>query len=231
MAPYQLGYWAIRGLAAPARMMLAYSKADYEDKTYKDASSWFSDDKPELAKKNPLVNLPYLVDGDVVITHSNSIFAYLGDKLALTPEGEAERYMDNQVLMEVMDIRNDLVSSVYPFGKKCRTQEEFDERRVAILEKELLKHYAKLEALLNKQDGPFFCGETPGPCDFHLFEMMDQHELLADSIEKDSPLVGKFPALEKHYAAFRKLSELKAYFASDAYKLPCNNPMGKAYFT
>ena len=67
------------------------------------------------------------------------------------------------------------------------------------------------------------------PLLFTAVEMIDQHELLAKSCGKDSP-VATFPALKAHHQAMLKLPELSAYFASDAYKLPVNNELGKCHW-
>ena len=67
---HQFGYWGIRGLGAPLRMMVLfhggyklrcenYDLLDKQEGGY-DASAWFSK-KPELKEKHPLINLPYLI--------------------------------------------------------------------------------------------------------------------------------------------------------------------------
>ena len=43
------GYWGIRGLAAPLRMMAAYAGAKVEDKKYSSMPEWQAD-KAELRK-------------------------------------------------------------------------------------------------------------------------------------------------------------------------------------
>ena len=65
-----VGYWGIRGLAAPLRMMVLFhggyklqcENYDLLDKPEGgfDASAWFSK-KPELKEKHPLINLPYII--------------------------------------------------------------------------------------------------------------------------------------------------------------------------
>jgi hypothetical protein len=70
-----LGYYDTRGRAQPrisksfyisiVRYLLEYIGADYEDKRYIDPAQWFGKDKL-LFKENPLVNLPYLKDGNKV---------------------------------------------------------------------------------------------------------------------------------------------------------------------
>ena len=69
-----LGYWKIRGLAQPARYMLAYVGADYNNEMYEQGDgpefsreAWMSV-KPTMPHQYP--NLPYLSDGDVHITES-----------------------------------------------------------------------------------------------------------------------------------------------------------------
>jgi hypothetical protein len=39
-------------------------------------------------------------------------------------------------------------------------------------------HYSKLNACLQKWDTPFFAGAKPAGGDFHMFEMIDQHEAM-----------------------------------------------------
>jgi glutathione S-transferase len=48
------------------RFLLEYLGLPFEDKRYAERSEWFEKDKPALAT-NPLVNLPYLKDGDHVL--------------------------------------------------------------------------------------------------------------------------------------------------------------------
>ena len=48
-----MGYWDIRGLGAPIRMLLVYSGVEHELVFHKEAeeSSWFDEKKPLLQKK------------------------------------------------------------------------------------------------------------------------------------------------------------------------------------
>ena len=93
--PITIGYWNIRGLAAPLRMLASYagptsacrpprapfrtfdprSGEDYIDEQHENHQNddgswgrcdWFAHRKPELKRLNPLINLPYVIDGDVV---------------------------------------------------------------------------------------------------------------------------------------------------------------------
>ena len=141
-----IGYWKIRGLAAPLRMIMVHAGAEFEDKQYAvtgepgnwDTSSWyvfffffffsffscschsssssscpsppppppppfsppllrFKTDKPGLVEKNALMNLPYIVDGDNVVTQSNACLTYLGRKYNLNGKTETEIIKNDQV--------------------------------------------------------------------------------------------------------------------------------------
>ena len=71
------GYWKIRGLGAPCRMMFYYCNVNFADRTYEcgdepdyDKSCWL-DVKETLGMEYP--NLPYLIDGDTKITETAAI--------------------------------------------------------------------------------------------------------------------------------------------------------------
>ena len=70
-----------------------------------DTSSWFGP-KASLREKNPLLNLPYVRDGDALITQSNACMVYLGDKLGLMGDTAQDRIEIEQLLCECMDLRN-----------------------------------------------------------------------------------------------------------------------------
>ena len=70
----------------------------------------------------------------------------------------------------------------------------------------------------------FTAGETLTAGDFHLWEMLDQHEMVAEDYGLASPLA-KFPKLRALYDAVKAEPKLQSYFAGPLYKLPVNNTM------
>jgi len=223
LGPVELGYWKIRGLAAPLRMMLAYAGQTYENKMFETGEEWFAGRKPAVLEMDPLANLPYVIDGNTCVTQSTACMVYLAEKLGLYGG-----IKDLELLSEVYDLRNSVIDLVYPFKKVTRTKEEFDASTEPQCSKVAPKFYAKLEASIIN-DTKFLLKDTPCACDFHCWEMLDQHELIAKEFGHESPLKA-FPKLTKYYAAFKALPQLQAYFASDLAKLPCNNSLGNAYF-
>eukprot|EP00747_Dinoflagellata_sp_TGD_P107665 gnl/TRDRNA2_/TRDRNA2_170187_c0_seq1.p1 gnl/TRDRNA2_/TRDRNA2_170187_c0~~gnl/TRDRNA2_/TRDRNA2_170187_c0_seq1.p1 ORF type:complete len:275 (+),score=44.93 gnl/TRDRNA2_/TRDRNA2_170187_c0_seq1:126-950(+) len=223
-APVVVGYWKIRGLAAPIRMLCEYAGANYEVKLYDvtakdgggwDVSAWF-DAKPELKAKNSLMNLPYVTDGDMTISQTVACFKYLGQKYGLAGSNPKEEIKVDQVLCEVQDLRNAAVARFY-----AKTS---DEEYVAHLTGTVKTSYGKFENWLAQEGTLYTAGATPTAGDFHLWEMLDQHEMLAKDKNADSPLKD-CPKLKALYEAMKSDAKLANYFGSDLYRLPVNNKM------
>merc|ERR1719387_40310 len=219
----EFGYWKIRGLAAPCRMMLAYGGVKYKENQYAigESPDWFKDHKPELLKTNPLVNLPYIKHGNKVITQTNAVMMYIA-KLARLG-GKADPSMVEMLLCDVYDLRNNVIDMVYWFKSVNRTVGEFNKNKATFIEEKVKPFMVKYEAMLTKGGKKFFCGMSPTAADFHIFEMLDQTSMMAKDFGKPSPMEG-FPKVQEFYDNFKALPKLQSYFNSDAYKLPCNNP-------
>ena len=87
-----IGYWKIRGLGAPLRMMCCYAGQPFVNKAYGDdaKTAWFGSEKKRLKDVNALINLPYVIEGptaadptETVVTQSNSCLLYLGKRLGI----------------------------------------------------------------------------------------------------------------------------------------------------
>ena len=224
----RMGYWDIRGLGAPLRMLLAYSGVDHELVFHKETedSSWFEVKKPELLEKNALANLPYLemaAEG-LVVCESNVCLMYLQDSLGLSPKTDVAKLQSYALLSMYMCTRNDLVNRAYfedvLTPPPCPTREAFDESMKALL---AAGPFAKYEASLGMSQTPFFCGDTPCACDFAIWEMLDQHTKLASDLCQPPPLA-ELPLCAAFHQRLRKLPQLASYFDSPAYRLPCNSP-------
>ncbi|VUZ50762.1 unnamed protein product, partial [Hymenolepis diminuta] len=103
-----LGYWDIRGLAEPIRLLLRYLGVDFEEKLYHfgpapdfDGKEWF-DEKFKLGLDFP--NLPYYIDGDFKLTQSSAILEYIADKHDMVPNCKKQRAILHMLLNASFDI-------------------------------------------------------------------------------------------------------------------------------
>ena len=223
----EVGYWDIRGLGAPLRMMCEYAGVEYKPVNYTvspkegggwDTSDWFNK-KPALKEKNALMNLPYIVDGDTVVTQSNACLTYLGRKFKLNGETEHEQTKMEQCLCEIFDLRNNIVRMAYG------SADQFTTENVKIFFSTCVgTSYGKLEAWLNQHGTVFLASDKPTTADFHLFELIDQMEILARKQNLPSPMTD-FPKLQEFYKKFAAIPAIAKYLESDLAKLPMNNKM------
>jgi len=105
-------------------MICEYGGLEYEAKCYEihkqadgsyNKNEWFGTDdpvvyagtKPDLKSKNALMNLPYVVDGDLVVTQTIACLRYLGKKAGLNGTTDEEAVIVDQILCEAQDLRND----------------------------------------------------------------------------------------------------------------------------
>ena len=75
-----IGYWKIRGLSERCRQLLEYCGVPYTQKFYEGKEGYeqmINVDKPKLMEKNAAVTLPYLLDGDKVISESDGVCVYI----------------------------------------------------------------------------------------------------------------------------------------------------------
>uniref|UniRef100_A0A7S1MYS2 glutathione transferase n=1 Tax=Hemiselmis andersenii TaxID=464988 RepID=A0A7S1MYS2_HEMAN len=223
-----LGYWSIRGLASPVRMMCLVAGVPLEFHSYPlhdkegggyDGSAWFAQDKPPLARINPLINLPYLIDGNVLITQSQPVYLYLARKCKMAGSTPDEEIKVEQTLAQVYDLRNALIDLVYG------SLEDFEAKWESYLDSRAQSHFAKLEAWLEVMGTPFLAGDKPTVADFHCWEMVDVHDIFAKEKGKPSVLT-KYPKLAKIHSAIKALPELASFWNDEnGYKLKINNKM------
>ena len=146
-----LFYWAgIRGAAQPLRYALEFASIAYEQTLYSNDEDWFKRDKPTLPMLLP--NLPYIKDGDVLMSEHDALVRYVARKFK--PE-----------LLGANDADNALVENIFGFWTKTYgqivtlsyTPDVSEEQREAFLK--------KFENQLNKLDthlstNKFYAGDS-----------------------------------------------------------------------
>ncbi|XP_065911824.1 glutathione S-transferase Mu 3-like [Dysidea avara] len=215
--PAKLGYWKIRGLAQPIRLLLAYTGTDYEDVQYEaggppdyDRSCWFSV-KETLGL--PFPNLPYYIDGDIKITQSNAILRYIGEKNKLAGTTEQDRATVLTLENELMDFRNGFVRLCYNQG----FNQELRDNYIKDVKGGKLKRFS---AFLADREWNAAGGITF--VDFVMYELLDQH------VTFEPTILDEFPNLKAFLKRFEALPVIKSYMESPKFmKSPINNPTAK----
>ncbi|XP_057296514.1 glutathione S-transferase Mu 5-like isoform X3 [Hydractinia symbiolongicarpus] len=217
MAPIVLAYWKIRGLAQPARLLLGYTKTDFQDKLYEvgdgptyDRSCWF-DVKDTLGLDFP--NLPYLIDGDIKITQSNAVMRYLGRKSKMDGETEIEKVRVDIMENQAMDFRNGFVKFLY----WSKTAEEYEQKRQSYIEN-IVSLLKKFDNFLNGRK--FFASDKLTFVDFIMYELLDQHRLFKTDI------LQPYENLKAFMKSFEEIPEIAEFMKSEkCFKGPINNKM------
>ena len=220
---FAVGYWSIRGLAAPIRMMLCAAQQDHVvylydclEKGNNSDNNKDDDDSPEwmvsyLATEkvrlrdtyqNPFMNLPYVVDQqhELLVTQSNACLQYVGDCVNMMGTSPQQRALGAQILCELYDLRNVMVGYAY-------AQQPTEPAAAAAAVASARSHWAKLEQHFKKnapQSSSFLVGDTFTAPDFALFEMVDQFDQLCRCKELPDCLAD-FPHVRAFQTAFGKL--------------------------
>eukprot|EP00545_Synedropsis_sp_CCMP1620_P001076 CAMPEP_0119014880 /NCGR_PEP_ID=MMETSP1176-20130426/10437_1 /TAXON_ID=265551 /ORGANISM="Synedropsis recta cf, Strain CCMP1620" /LENGTH=294 /DNA_ID=CAMNT_0006968125 /DNA_START=79 /DNA_END=963 /DNA_ORIENTATION=- len=225
---FVVGYWGIRGLGAPLRMMLSAAGVDHWVAMY-DAleegdegwiqASWDHDKEWTKKECNPFMNLPYLIDckEQVIMCQTNAIKTYLGRELDMLGSTKLETAKCEELLCELYDLRNGMVRFAYDGKMKSKAKQCLASAK---------PHFNKLEAYLSTAGTPgCLVGTKLSSPDFHLYEMLDQYNLLTEHYKLEDDMLGPYPKLAAYKKAFEEMPENQVYLNSFLYKeLPFNNP-------
>ncbi|CAH3192690.1 unnamed protein product [Porites evermanni] len=209
MAPI-LGYWDIRGLAEPIRLLLHYTGTEFKDERYEcgdapdyNRDCWFSV-KFTLGLDFP--NLPYYIDGDIKITQSNAVSTFynlFASRLSL--------YTDCSLFSQLMDWRKKFTGLCY--------NPDFDKLKEGYI-KDIKATIQQFSDFLGERK--FLAGEKITFVDFILFEVLDEHLLF------EASLLDAHVNLKEYRSRIEELTSIAAYRKSEKFKAhPINNKMAK----
>ncbi|XP_013392091.1 glutathione S-transferase Mu 1-like [Lingula anatina] len=150
--PALLGYWNIRRLAQPIRLMLAYAGEEVEERRYQ---------------------IPYYKDGDTIIVQSRAIMMHLARKHNLCGSTEAERIRADVIASQFYDTFKSftqvcLATYVYKIDYKTK-KEEFLKSLP-----DTLKSYSDFLG-----DNPWVGGNNITYADFNVYEMLDWFKMFS----------------------------------------------------
>ncbi|CAG2109517.1 unnamed protein product, partial [Medioppia subpectinata] len=199
----------LRGRAQPIRTLLAYTGTAFTDKLYDsgpDAATfcdpWFKE-KFTLGLDFP--NVPYYIDGDLKLTHSNAIMRYLARRHGLVATDETGLVRQDMVENQLADIRMG-----FYMGLTYNFVGDFADNKAKFLNETLPPQLAQLSRFLG--DNQWFTGHDINYVDFLAYEMLDWLRLL------NAESVRKYDNLWQYLHRFESLPQISAYIKSSGFR-------------
>jgi len=191
-----IGYWNIKGRGEILRHLSEFLKIPYENKLYTDPTQWFGKEKPAL--KSDFPNLPYILDGDQVITETDACAMHLihkSNRLDLLGSNNDEMVHITQLRGVLTDLQNNLAKVAFnKDGDVAKGIEETCIPKLVLLSKHL-------------GDGEWLIGKI-SYADFLFVRTLGLLNMNGEWLEK-------FPNLVSYLERFRDLPAIKTYLASD----------------
>eukprot|EP01080_Neovahlkampfia_damariscottae_P004927 gene4927-8524_t len=213
-----LGYWKIRGLASPIRFLLAILKINFKQELYEEKlvdgkwskTEWF-DVKSNLGLDFP--NLPYIIDGDIKMTHATAILRYIARKYGLVCKTEEEQIRVEMVEQEGRDFGGS-------FTRLCYNPNSNEDSKDSYFQKEAPVYLDKFERFLGERK--YFAGDSMSHADIFLFDLLDQMMCVHPK------LLENHKNLQRFYNQFNEMEQVQAFRKDSNYiAAPLNNPHAK----
>jgi len=196
-----LGYWGVQAFAHPTRWLLAYHNIPFEDKFYMEPSQWFDVDKPAL--KSDFPNLPYIQDGDTVITESVAVIQYAAYKT-----GNKDLFGKNTLDAIKIAQLNSFLGDLFQTYRTLLLNKDYEKERDGYLNDKVAPFLNKLSKNLGEKE---FAIEYLTWVDFILFNAIDISHRIS------SEFLAKWPNLVKFHQRINNNEGVKAYRSSKNY--------------
>ena len=193
-------YFKMRALAEAPRLLLHYTKIDYN---YIMSWDYYDNEWPEVKSKVPFRQLPMLVvDQKHEICQSIAILTFI-EKIAdinisdpiLNAKANAVMQSAQELFMPLNPTINFAVGD--SFKKKRKDMMPFLNSRFEDLQRALLDN-----------DNKYYVDDKPRACDFAVYHHLDLSKLL------DPEFIKKFPRLQKFIEDIESIESIKSYLNS-----------------
>ncbi|MEK9679181.1 MAG: glutathione S-transferase [Rhodospirillaceae bacterium] len=227
---YLFYYWPhIQGRGEVVRLALEEAGADYRDMTREpddaDAQRQVNlDILLDNSLERPPFAPPFLVDGDLTIAHAALILQYLGPKLGLVPDNEADRLFAHQIQLTVTDLLMEVHDTHHPIASALYYEDQIEEskkRSASFIEVRIPKHMGYYERILanNPAASGWMIGEELSYPDLSMFQVV---EGLSYAFPKAfAKVAGDYPLMMALRDKVAARPNTAAYLASDR-RVPFN---------
>ena len=229
-AKIELGYWAIRGLAQPIRLLLNYLNIPFYEVrlgAYSDGTIMTDRSEESLDWKThkqsvdfPFPNLPYLIDKsnceEIRLTQSNAIMRYLGRKYELYGDNEVDKICIEMLQEEAYDFRNCIVKTAYvDHGEYPAALAEFEATAIP-------RYLDRFEVFLQGTNNcSHFVGARISFVHFILYELIWQTNLMLPGCISPT----NRPCLNSFIQSFEKIPQISEYLQHSTFiRTPINSP-------
>ncbi len=214
---YELHYWpSIQGRGEFVRLALEEAGADYVDVAREDGVDGLMKGLEVLPR--PPFAPPYLRDGDLVIGQTAAILLYLGPRLGLVGESEADRIWTHQIQLTIADAVAEAHDSHHPIASALYYEEQRAEaarRAEDFRDNRIPKFLTWLERVLaaNAAGPRHLVGDRLSYADLSLFQLV---EGLAYAFPRATErALGPTPKVVALHRLVASRPRIAAYLASD----------------
>lgn len=222
-APYQLHYWpTIQGRGEFVRLALEAAGAPYVDVAREPPGRGGGEEAlmrtlDDPHNPRPSFAPPFLVDGDVVVGQTAAILLYLGPRLGLVGEGEADRVWTQQLQLTVADVVAEAHDTHHPLSVSMYYEDQREaavERGHAFCRERIPKFLGWFERVLARNPaGPaHLAGDALSYADLSLFQLVAG--LRYAFPRAAARALRRTPSVERLHDAVGSLPRVDAYLRS-----------------
>ena len=196
----ELIYFKMRALAEAPRLLLHYSKLEYDD-----IMSWdyYGKEWSEIKSKVPFSQLPMLVvDQKHEICQSIAILTFIEKIAGIEISDPIVNAKANAVMQSAQELFMPLNPTI-----NFAVGDNFKKKREDMMPF-LNTRFEDLERSLKHNESKFYVDNKPRACDFAAYHHLDLSKLL------DLKLINKFPRLEKFIEDIESIETVKSYLNS-----------------
>ncbi|MGA3304012.1 MAG: glutathione S-transferase [Methylovirgula sp.] len=226
---YELYYWTgLQGRGEFIRLALEEAGADYVDVARESGRGKGTPAMMRIMESTSEPHIPFappfLKDGDLIIPHVANILFYLGPKLGLAPQDEAQRCILNGLQLTVTDFVAEVHDTHHPIsgGLYYEDQKEAAKARSsAFLSERVPKFMDYFErVLIQNPAGPQHAfGDSLTYMDLSLFQLVEGLHYAFPRATRG--FKKRYPALGAVHDTVKRRKNIAAYLSSDR-RVPFN---------